>query len=269
MKKLVNKYWYHLIFYLGIPSFFAGFSALYNTLGIREALTYGGYTFEFHLAMLFCIAIVVMAITRTVFWAITIKNPAKWWGHMLWCMGETYAVVYFFALYLCLFSGEPYFECVLNSMGYTFLCFIYPYTILILAQIASENRDAAKIAAMPAEQEDLSQRIRFYDDRHKLKLTLDRSAVLKIQADYNYVQIYYLERDAVQTASIRSSMKSIEEAASKHGLVRCHRSFFINPDHVSILSRDRDGGINATLDRSDTEPVPVSKKYYDSLSEIL
>ena len=268
MKKLVTKYWYHLIVYLSIPTFFAGFSALYDTLGIAEELTYGGFRFEFHLLMLFCIALVVLAIMRTILWAINNKRPSRWWEHMLWCMGETYALCYAFALYLSLFSGNPYFECVLNSMGYTFLSLIYPYTILILVQLINEER-ILRLGTQESPEEDTGRLVRFYDERHKLKLTLDRSAILKIRADFNYVTIYYMERGQIKNLSIRSSMKSIENSAEKHGLVRCHRSYFINPDHVRILSRDRDGAINATLDRDDIEPVPVSKKYYPSLSEII
>ena len=268
MKKLVTRYWYHLIFFLLVPSFFSGFSALYNTLGIREELSYGGRPFEFHLIMLFCIAVVILAFMRTMLWLINRKKPSRWWEHMFWCLGETYAICYAFALYLSLFSGKTYFECVLQSMGYTFLSFIYPYAILIMFQIVDEERFLRLSAAHAGEDAD-GRLVKFYDERHKLKLTLDRREIMKIKADFNYITVYYVERGQLRSVSIRSSMKSVENSAEKHGLVRCHRSFFINPDHVRILSRDRDGAINATLDRDDIEPVPVSKKYYPYLSEII
>ena len=266
MKKLIQKYWYHIIVIFGLPTFFIGFTFLYDTIGIKEKLVYGGFTCEFHIAMLFCIAIVCLLIMRTILWLISRVHPGAWWEHMLWCCAESYVTTYFFALYICLFSGEPYFTCVLESMGYIFLSFPYFYLVIILSQLISEAQQA-NIPVAP--EEDPGRLIRFYDERHKLRLTLDREAVLKISAEYNYVKIYYIERGELKSFVLRSTMKGIEDTCSKHGLVRCHRSYFVNPDHVRILSRDRDGMIQATLDRDSTEPVPVSKKYYGDLSEIL
>ena len=265
MNKLIQKFWYHLIFVLVIPAFFAGFSALYDTFGIREELCYGGRTFDFHLVMLYCIAIVFLLITRSILYFLNRRAKSfLWLHHLLWCVGEIFLLVYIFAMYTSLFSHKPYFECVLMNMGYICLSFIYPYSYLIIGQIFDEMKNAGK-----REEVAESRLLRFYDDRHKLRLSLESDSVLKVKADYNYIEVYYLERGEVKSGSIRSSMKSIEEDAASKGLVRCHRSYFINPAHVRILSRDRDGAIKATLDRDDIEPVPVSKKYYASLSEML
>jgi DNA-binding LytR/AlgR family response regulator len=51
--------------------------------------------------------------------------------------------------------------------------------------------------------------------------------------------------------------------------MRCHRSFYINPAHVKVLRKDRDGIMYAELDADDVRHIPVSKKYYDHLSDML
>ena len=68
---------------------------------------------------------------------------------------------------------------------------------------------------------------------------------------------------------LRNSMKSVEANNSAHSLVRCHRSYFINPHQVSVLSRSKDGFIFAELKLKSLGPIPVSKQYYDKLSDML
>ena len=55
----------------------------------------------------------------------------------------------------------------------------------------------------------------------------------------------------------------------RHGLVRCHRSYFVNPAHVELLKKDESGYALAHLDCDGAKNIPVSKKYYDSLVSLL
>ena len=64
-------------------------------------------------------------------------------------------------------------------------------------------------------------------------------------------------------------MKSFEADARKHGLVRCHRSYYVNPRHIKVLSRDKEGIIYTEFTRDDVGRIPVSKQYYDQLADLL
>ena len=64
-------------------------------------------------------------------------------------------------------------------------------------------------------------------------------------------------------------MKSLENIPSAKSLVRCHRSYFINPRQVRVLSRNKEGFIYAELLPEDAGGIPVSKQYYDRLSDML
>ena len=68
---------------------------------------------------------------------------------------------------------------------------------------------------------------------------------------------------------LRSSMKSIEELCASHSLVRCHRSYIVNPEHVRILRKDSRGLLFADLDTPEPVSVPVTKTYYDRLAELI
>ena len=68
---------------------------------------------------------------------------------------------------------------------------------------------------------------------------------------------------------LRSSMKSIEELCLTGGLVRCHRSFYLNPRRVKALRKEREGQIVAQLDVVGAREIPVTKRYYDAVAEQL
>ena len=111
--------------------------------------------------------------------------------------------------------------------------------------------------------------IRFCDSTQRLKLVIAAETILYIQADENYVNIHYIEGGNRKEYALRNSMRSIEELLQKHGIVRCQRSFFVNPKHVKVLRRDKEGVIVAELDFADTNPIPVSPKYYQELNQRL
>ena len=89
------------------------------------------------------------------------------------------------------------------------------------------------------------------------------------EAEENYVSIHYMEGEKEKEYSLRQSMRGIEELMSKHGIVRCQRSYFVNPRHVTVLRKDKEGMIQAELDVNGSRPVPVSPKYYEDLNKML
>ena len=54
-------------------------------------------------------------------------------------------------------------------------------------------------------------------------------SVIFIKSEDNYVMIHYPDRNHVKKFALRSSMRALEEDLLRHGLARCHRSYFINP----------------------------------------
>ena len=93
-------------------------------------------------------------------------------------------------------------------------------------------------------------------------------AVLYIQSEENYLKICYLEYDEVKFCTIRSSMKRIEDLCERNGLVRCHRSYFVNKVHVQALQKDKEFTY-AVLDVPAASRVPVSKNYYEQITTLL
>ena len=262
--RIGKSYRSQLLYILLIPAFFIGFCFLYNPFGIQEYFQAGGMGYGFHFVMLTAILMAVLAITRLIFSALYKHIPFLWWHYIVWCFGEVFVFVFFMALYATLFHpGEAgYFAVLSRCFSYAYLILVYPYLFLTLIRIIlNKNED------LNAEPSDAL--VKFYDEHKRLKLSIDPAAIICIQADANYVIIRYMDADRVKEFLLRASMKSVENTVTQHGLVRCHRSYFVNPRYVRLLSRNKEGMISAELLQAEVPAIPVSKQFYKQLSELL
>ena len=221
-------------------------------------------SFAFNVTMLFCIVLVSLSITRGWLYLIGKYKDVAGLPYLMWCLAETLVASLFCSMYIVLMSdGFPFFEVA----GSTFLNLtavaVYPYCFLWLG-FELYYRDHEQIS--PTEDKSL---IRFYDEYRKLRFVIAPEAVIFIKSEDNYVQIHYLDRNKVRKFVLRSSMRALEEVLSKHGLVRCHRSYFINPTFIKIVQRDDTGQIVARLKQDGFDSIPISRKYQNDISRIL
>ena len=262
--RIGQTYKSQLLYVVLLPAFFVIFCFLYNPFGMREYYQIGGMGYGFHFLMLAVILMAILAITRLIFSALYKHIPFRWWHYVIWCFGEVLVFSLFMGLYTTLFGPEPsgYFVVLSRCLKFAYLILVYPYLFLILLQIIL-NKDK-DLNAEPSET-----LVKFYDEHKRLKLTIDPAAILCIRADANYVILHYMDADRVKEFMLRASMKSVEATVGRHGLVRCHRSYFVNPRYVKLLSKNREGMITAELLVPGMETIPVSKQFYKQLSELL
>ena len=216
----------------------------------------------FNTLILMCIMIAVLCGSRIPMTACRKHLHLPWVYYILWSLAEMVVMALFMALYMVLmYHGEPgYFVCAGKCMLVLLATITYPYVIINLLMYCTRAQ------AVSPQEDDL---IRFCDSTQRLKLVIAAEAILYIQADENYVHIHYTESGNSKDYALRNSMRAIEEVLLKHGIVRCQRSFFVNPRHVKVLRRDKEGVIVAELDFPDIKPVPVSPKYYHDLNSKL
>lgn len=254
---------YHIF---GVPLFVFGMLLLFSpTTFDRFSIPYSRYSF--HVTMVLCIVLVVVVVSRFVLLLLNRSHREMDWGRsLLFCLAEIVFSTGFVALYLWLMSGkaEAYFWFFGLSMVFLAVLMTIPYVIIGLCflLLAKDRQLSEKDRALTKE------KIRFVDERDNLKLVVAADAVLYIQADENYLKICHLERDEVRFCTIRSSMKRVEALCERNGLVRCHRSYFVNKVHVQALQKDKDYTY-AMLDVPSASHVPVSKNYYEQIANVL
>jgi hypothetical protein len=260
---LLTSWRSNLTFVLGLPLFCLLFVLLYRPVSFVSLLDMGGDWLNFSSTIIMCILFGVMLLSRGILMVVSSVYRLTWLRFVAWELCELIVMSMFSALYVTLmYHGEmAYFYVVGQCFYWLILILIFPYVIfnLMFAYLAQSE-------SMPEEDESL---MRFVDNTQKLKLMIASSAVLYVEADENYVHVRYLEGERVKDYPLRASMKSLEQLMLKHGLIRCQRSYYINPLHVKVLRRDKEGVIVAELDVANQKSIPVSPKYYDSLAKWL
>jgi hypothetical protein len=235
---------------------------IYRPFNVTSAFRLGHFSFGVNLTLIACVIFGSMCIMRGLFYLVRRRIDSL--TYFFWCILEMVVATFFVALYAWLMEHtvEPYFLVVSRACGWVFPVLIFPYVIITLSLfLAAETR----YRNQPSKE----QRIRFYDERHTLKLVVAAQAVLYIEAEENYINIHYQEGDKMRNYLIRTSMKSIEELCGTHNLLRCHRSYYLNPCRVKVLRKNRERTIFAELDTATPCEVPVTKRYYDVISSAI
>ena len=248
-----------------VPVFVLLFTIYYRPYGVYDVLHMEHASFAFNATILFCIVLVSISITRGWLYLIGKYREMTRPVYLLWCIGEILVASLFITMYIVLIDDNamPFFELAGSSFIMMFATGIYPYGFLWLGLelYAKNNED------QPAHED--HSLIRFYDEYGKLRFVIAPEAVIFIKSEDNYVQIHYLDKGRAKKFILRSSMRALEETLEKHGLVRCHRSYFINPAFIRIVHRDESGLIVADLNQDGFDSIPISRKYQDAITRLL
>lgn len=248
-----------------VPVFALVFVAFYRPYGIYDVLQMPDVTFTFNLTILFCIVLVSVSIVRLWLFLLGKYRYLSRSVYAVWCLGEIVVSTMFVSLYMTLVSEHPspFFDTVGLSFVVMLSICVYPYGFLWLGlELYAVNQDE------PPLKEDTSL-IRFYDEYHKLRFVIAPEAVVYVKSEENYVQIHYMDQNRMKKFILRSSMKALDETMSKHGLIRCHRSYFVNPSFIKIVHRDSSGLIVAELRLENSCSIPVSRKYHDVIIKLI
>lgn len=250
----------NLSFVVALPLFWLSFVLLYQPQMWVKLLDMETASLNFNATIIMCILLGVVLISRGILLAVHNTLRMNWSRIIQWELCEVLAMSMFAALYVTLmYHGEyPYFHVVGKCLYALLLTLVYPYLLLNLAfaYVGEKEKEVYDDSLM-----------RFVDNTQKLKLMIASSAVLYVEADENYVHVRYIEGERVKDYPLRTSMKSLEELMQKHGLLRCQRSYYINPNHIKVLRRDKEGVISAELDVPNQKSIPVSPKYYEAVAK--
>lgn len=255
----------NILYFVIVPIFYFLFVLAYEPFDISGFLSVGKGMYTLNLILTSVILLGVVSLSRMLLFILRHHIDMNWTLFILWSVGEVVFTGFMFSILLGIgWAGEwTYFAVLSTSVLYLAGILIFPYAIITLSVqlfIASNHKGPAV---------DEKSLIRFQDETKRLKFIVSSEAVLYIQAEENYVHIVHLDNGRVKDYTLRSSMRSLEEMLFRHGLVRCHRSYFVNAAHVELVRKDAAGYALAQLDQRDLPPIPVSKRYYDTLSALL
>ena len=262
-----KKFTTQVVYFLVIPFFFLAFAAFYKPFHVDTLLDteMTRASFSFNIAIMTSIILVVMVLSRVIMYVTRAVNHMSLMLYRVWCVMEVVVCSFFVALYAMLIGHFElqYLEIVVDTFAYLVLTLMFPYVFIEMSLTLSA------IKSIDASASSTDTRIHFYDSRHSLKFVVAADHILYIKADENYITIHYTEAEKNKTYEMRSSMKSIEDICAANGILRCHRSYFINPTHVKALRKDKENSIVAEMDITEGTLIPVSKTYYEDLVKVL
>jgi DNA-binding LytR/AlgR family response regulator len=97
--------------------------------------------------------------------------------------------------------------------------------------------------------------------------SVDPSTILFCESRQNYVRCVFLDQGISREEILRATLSSLEEQLTGRTIIRCHRSYLVNPDHIRS-ARGNAQGLRLDLVGA-AEDVPVSRAYVTALREVL
>ncbi len=223
----------------------------------------------------FCIPILcsielgVLLASRAILCYAIVRHRLSEMEFLLWQAIEYVVACLFFDLFLSLYLHLGYFDLLpiilLVSLGIN----IFPYAFywVFMERVDRDQRIAEAYKLMnnlrrPAD--GAEGMVRFADDKGNVRLVVGADKVISVQSAGNYLTITYDDGGKPMRYSLRNTMKGIEKLCTANGMVRCHRSFFVNINMVKVIRRTPEGMV-AEIDHQGVSNVPVSRTYASDL----
>ncbi|MCQ2295075.1 MAG: LytTR family transcriptional regulator [Bacteroidales bacterium] len=275
----LNKSFYtlknNLFFCIAAPVFLILFVVIYNPTFIFDSDWISGWgpKASFCLPIVAAIELVALLVSRGLICFLPSFHSLNRAEYLVWLIAEFVVSCLFVSLFLALYFHISYFSVVPKVLLVGLCLNIIPYTLYLLIltlhvcnhRIAQANMHIASLSKAADRSEPAM--VRFNDDKGNLKLVVNASRVLYIESGGNYVTIVYDDNSSVVRNTIRNSLKAIEDICSASGLVRCHRSYFVNLSRIKVISRGSEG-VFAEMDSDRVPRIPVSKTYAPGLLQL-
>ncbi len=101
-------------------------------------------------------------------------------------------------------------------------------------------------------------------------LNLTVESIRAVEAMQNYVMVYHYDSkaDQIKESIIRSTLAAVADQLEKSSVIRCHRSFLVNLEHVDKVEGNAQG-LKLTLRKMGRKTIPVSRSYISTVKEAL
>ncbi len=212
-----------------------------------------------------------LALSRVLMnWGVQRSRHFPFWLYLLWLFLEIMIIAVCHTL-------VSYFEirATDHSFGYlyaksvliAFVALAVPYAITILAILLKDTQQRLVLTKSDTVESDdevmpeHTEIINLMDNNGNLKLSVKLDNLYYIKAEDNYINVYYQRSGDIASYMLRCKMKTIEDnCVDSSSLMRCHRSYIVNINKVSVLHNEADGFV-IDFEREGLESIPVSKTY--------
>lgn len=262
----------NLIFSIATPLFVLLFVVLYRpTFGMSDVWILKWYDrLEFYQPIVCAIELVALLCSRAILCFTLVRHNLSKIEFLVWQLVEFIIICLFVDLFVSLVLQLSYFELLPRIMLIVFAFNIFPYAIytIIVEAFDLDSRLSESEKTVDDLRKGLAKNetgmVRFVDDKGNTKIMIGADRIISIESAGNYVTILYDDGGKLVRYSLRNTLKGVEDVCAANGLVRCHRSYFVNLSKVKIIRRTPDG-VFAEIEHQGVDNIPVSKSYASEL----
>lgn len=259
----------NILFCIAVPLFIMLFMVIYqprffgNDTGLRTSWEQHD---SFCLPIVCAITLAVLALSRAILCFALVRHSLSRKEWLLWQATEWVTACLFADLFLSLYLHMGFFallpRILLTGFGLVIIPYIFYWLAIEFSDRDSRLNQAESLIAdlRKGVERNETGMVRFADEKGNVKLVVGADRVISLESAGNYVTILYDDDGKLMRYSLRNTLKAMEPLAGSSGLVRCHRSFFVNLSHVRTLRRTPQG-LYAEIGHPGVEDIPVSKSY--------
>ena len=133
-------------------------------------------------------------------------------------------------------------------------------SIKVIRQLRA-NQQIAEGAIIPRTKKSKASTVDIPIKDSKQTYAIEADHILYAEAQQNYVMMVYLSNGKIKKEMIRNTITAIENSLQETSVIRCHRSFLVNPLYINKVTGNAQG-LKLQLDHFPVDAViPVSRKY--------
>lgn len=231
------------------------------------------FKYFFFSSLIILTGMLVVVISRLIMGVYSKKNEITYIKYVFWVVLEILAMSMFYALFSFYIArhgnSKDFYEVFQKSVTNTSLVILLPYSMAWLyfswKEKSKELESLQKNDTVSEPDSPKKGIIAFNDEKGDHKISIMLENLLYLESADNYITIHYLNKGKIEHFIVRNSLKWLDENISADlPLVRCHRSYMVNLDHVKVMRKGKEG-IILELDTMNTPDLLVSKTYYDKV----
>ena len=223
-------------------------------------------------SLLILLGLVIIGVSRFVLCYFSRKRAVTYLGFGVWVASEMIVLAAAYTFLASRYLPDPekqIYAVMLNTLRNTSLVIALPYAFSFLYFALKEY--SRKLAAMDelakaSAENGAPSVLSFFDSKGDMKFSIKRENLLYIEAADNYVYIWYTNKGKVEKFLLRVTLKNLETKQMTGNIRRCHRSYMVNFDCVSLIRREKEGQICAVFGLEGVPDIPISNSYADAVT---
>jgi DNA-binding LytR/AlgR family response regulator len=188
----------------------------------------------------------------------------KVWQFILWTLAEVALLTLLLTvLYDDVKNAWNFVAEYSTNFKYVSLTLLLPYSFSLVILSLYQNKQAIeKFNNATHDNNSDNALVQFPDENGNIRLSIQLSDILYLVSIDNYVEIYYqIDGGEVRKELLRNSLKKLEEYLCHLPIKRCHRSYMVNLENISLIKKMAKKRVAIIKGRN--QIIPISKTYLE------